>query len=105
MQYQRGEAPSSVFIGRDVYHETDAAPDYVNDLDAVLSSAYVDTQNDWMVMANKSFVECEASKCQINMHFMRMQQTTDKYKDHQIDWEQQTRFKAVAWFYDSAVRD
>ena len=56
-----------------MYHETDAAPDYVNDLDAVLSSAYVDTQNDWMVMANKSFVECEADKCQINMHFMRMQ--------------------------------
>lgn len=73
MQYQRGATDSSVFIGRDVYHETDAAPDYVNDLDAVLSSAYVDTQNDWMVMANKSYVECDADECQINMHFMRMQ--------------------------------
>ena len=55
-----------------MYHETDTAPDYKNDLEQVLSSSYVDTQNDWMVMDNKSYVECESQKCQINMHFMRM---------------------------------
>ena len=49
-----------------------------------------------MIMAEKSYIECEQiGACKINMHFMRMQKTEDKFQDHQIDTElRATNFKA-----------
>ena len=48
-----------VFIGRDVFHKSESVPDYYNNIGNVLGSDYIDEANDWMIMAEKSYIECD----------------------------------------------
>ena len=83
MNFDPSQLDQAVFVGRDVYHVSDTAPDLINGVGN--QSDYIDVTNNWMIMAEKSYIECDepnSGKCKINMHFMRMQQTEDKTQDH-----------------------
>ena len=98
--YNPDELSNAVFIGRDVYHVSDSAPNLVNSTEP--PSDYIDETNNWMIMAEKCYIDCDepnSGKCKINMHFMRMQETADKTQDHQINYlEGESSFKGVVWY-------
>ena len=102
VNYDPSATETAVFAGRDVYHQVISPPDYVDGLSETLASEYIDVSNDWMIMAEKSFIECDSPNtgtCKINMHFMRMQATNDMMQDHQIDTSAYvTTFKGRTWY-------
>jgi len=95
------------FSGVDVYHEGSEVPNYFDQSkQPYYGNLSVTTQNDasqdWKVVASKSFITCEdpyTGACKINMHFMRLSETEDAAKDHQINQlEGSSTFKGSMWY-------